>query len=198
MRYFLVAGIVALLLAGCDRSNPAAATANDSQSTITTGSVLFSESSMVNTVVSDDSIPTMCDSTTRDSLHHLYDSLHHVNDSLRQVRMLGLLKDSLGLSADQYDSILVYVHTLSATLDTIRAQVHGGLITRDQARDLVKAARDQFIASVESVLTADQLTLFDRWLIHFWDCNHHRHGEPGGPGRGEGPEGPEHRFGGRH
>ena len=193
-----MAGIFALLLAGCDRSNPTGIAANDSQSTISTGSVLFSETSMYTEVTSDDSIPSMCDSSTRDSLRHFNDSLHHANDSLRQVRMLGLLRDSLGLSADQYDSILVYVQTLSTTLDTIRVQVHDGLITRDQARDLVKAARDQFVASVESILTNDQLTLFDTWLIHFWDCNHHRRGGPEGHGGPRGPEGPEHRFGDRH
>lgn len=192
MKYLFVAGLFALVIAGCDRNNPTAVSSDNSPSTLSSGNVAFSESVMVTNVVTSDPALIMCDSSSRDSVRHIVDSLRHTEDSLRQVRMLGLLKDSLGLSDAQIDSIKLYAQTLSSTLESIHAQVRDSSITRDQAVEMVKAARDQFIASIQSVLTADQLALFDRWIYHFWNCDH-RPGEFGGGPRG--PEGPGHHDG---
>jgi hypothetical protein len=206
MKNLFVAVFFALLLVGCDKSSPTAATDNSTSSSAVTAAndVAFSEYSMYVSAVTADSLDTLIcnDSTAHDSLHHHFrdslrhadDSLHHFRDSLHIVHMFSLLKDSLALTDAQVDSIQVYVQTLFAALDTIHAQVRDSVITRDEALVLVQTARDQFITSVESILTADQLALLDEWMIKFWNHEHQR-GHRGGGEHG-GMHGDDH--GGMH
>ena len=65
-------------------------------------------------------------------------------------------------------------------------------------RELVKAARDQFVASVQSILTTDQLALFDRWVVKFWNKAGHRGGPRGHGGSGGHGEPGEHGGMGGH
>lgn len=177
----------ALLLVGCDKSNPTESTSASSSE------VAFSETSMLKmAIITVDGLVVI---TGADSVCH---------DSLRNVRMLDSLTIHLGLTAEQFDSVNVYGATLFTSLQDIRQQVKDTLITKLQARDLVKAARDQFIASVRSILTTEQTTIFDAWIIKFWNKQGHRggprghggpnggHGGPGGSGGHRGPGGGGH------
>jgi hypothetical protein len=186
MKNLFTAVFFALMLVGCDKSSPTAAMdSSPSSSAVTsTSDVAFSELSMYTIVVAADSLVTASgpDSSVldslhcrRDSLYHHCDSLRHANDSLRQIQILGLLRDSLGLTDAQIDSITVYAQTLFTSLDSIHSQLRDSLITKDQALVLVQSARDQFLASLQSILTTDQLTLLDEWIIKFWD-HQHEHG----------------------
>jgi hypothetical protein len=181
MKNIVAVVLFALVLVGCDKSNPTDTTAASSSS------VAFSETSMLK-AVGDDVVTFGADTVC--------------HDSLRNVRMLDSLNIHLGLSIEQFDSVKVYGATLHAALESIKQQVKDTLITKVQARELVKAARDQFIASIQSILTADQLVKFDAWVLKFWNKAGHRghggrggHGGPGGngghgrPGGHDGPGG---------
>jgi len=175
MKKIFAVALFALLLVGCDKSNPTDTT------TASSSAVEFSETSMLKMTVLqvDDIIIT----TTADSVCH---------DSLRHGRMLNSLNIHLGLTPEQFDSVKVYGITLFNTLKDIRQQVKDSLITKIQARELVKAARDQFIASVQSILTTEQLVKFNKWVVRFWNKAGHRGGGPrghGGPGGNGGPGG---------
>lgn len=169
--------LFALLLVGCDKSNPTEAV------TSTSSSVSFSETSMLKMTIPkvDDIVIT----TTADSVCH---------DSLRNGRMLDSLYVHLGLTTEQYDSVKVFGSILFVTLQDIRQQVKDTLITKIEARDLVKSARDQFIASVLSILTVEQLPLFDKWILKFWNNTGHKGGPRGHGGRHGGHGGQDDPF----
>ncbi len=164
MKNILVAAIFALLLVGCDRSNPVESD--------NTSDALYSETTMYNTAVSSDA----------ELVGLQADGVAH--DSIRHGRMLGHLKVFVGLSDEQFDSVKVYAQTMFLSLKDIRTQVHDSLITKEQARELVKASRDQFVTSVKSILTGDQIAKFERWITNFWSKHPRRHGHGGHGGRG--------------
>lgn len=157
MKNILAIVFVALLLVGCDKSNPTAV-----NTSAATGDVAFSEASMYKTVTATDS---EYESLERDSVAH---------NSHRHGKMIGTLKWFVGLTDAQVESVKVYGKTLFETLQSIRQQVRDSVITKDEAKILVQAARDQFIASVKMILTADQLAKFEEWIVKFWNKHHHR------------------------
>jgi hypothetical protein len=186
---------VVVLIAGCDRSDPITSPSAEGIDLVSsTIDVPYSEQSMLNGVLITN---LRVDGSVADS--GCYDSLKHRG-------MLDSLKEYVLLTDAQVESVNVFAATLKATLDTIRSQAQAGLISRDSARALVKAARDLFIASVRSVLTNDQETLLDAWILKFWERpiggpggprhggrggRGGGHGGPGGPGGGgPGPHGP--------
>ncbi len=164
MKNILLAAIFALILVGCDRSNPVGS--GD------TSEALYSEEAMYTTAVSSDI----------EIVHMQGNGPGH--DSIRHGRMLGHLKVHLGLSDAQFDSVKVYAETMFLSLKDIRTQVHDSLITKVQARELVKAARDQFVTSVNSILTGDQIAKFERWIAKFWHKHPRRPGHDGRGGHG--------------
>jgi hypothetical protein len=83
--------------------------------------------------------------------------------------MLDSLKVYLTLTDEQFALLKAAGTTLFTALEDIRAQVQAKTVTPDSALVLVKAARDQFVASVKIFLTADQLVKFDQWLILYWN-----------------------------
>ena len=160
----------ALLMVGCDNSTSV-------DTTSAAGEALFSEESMYKTVTSTD-----------DDLAQMHGE-GPVHDSLRHGRMLGHLKVHLGLTDEQFDSVKVYAKSMFLTLKDIRDQVHDSLITREQARELVTAARTQFVASIKLILTEEQLIKLEDWITNFWNRPPHRRHGHRGPG---GPDGPGH------
>ena len=188
MKSIVAALIVAFVVIGCDKSGPV-----DSSTTYVQDEAMFSELSMAKT----SGAVTVADGGPSDSIVCPH-------DSLRNQHMLDSLKAFLTLTDAQFDSVRVYGATLFATLEGIKAQIDAKTITRDSAQALVKAARDLFVVSVKNILTADQLTIFEKWLTNFWnrpplrgipggrghDGRGHGHGGPGGPGRPGGPGGP--------
>ncbi|MCK9408019.1 MAG: hypothetical protein M0R68_02680 [Bacteroidetes bacterium] len=177
MKQILVAALFALVLVGCDKSNPVENT--------TSSEALFSEESMYKTTIMTD---------VEIEQRHGIDSGH---DSLRHGRMLGHLKMFIGLTEIQFDSVKKYAQTMFITLHDIRSQVHDSLITRDQARELVVAARVQFVTSVTLILTAEQVVKFEEWVANFWNNPSHRRGHGGKGGHGGGHGGPGGGPGGR-
>ncbi|MBI2429988.1 MAG: hypothetical protein HYV29_14560 [Ignavibacteriales bacterium] len=161
--------VAALLLVGCDNNSPV-------EPTVSSTDIEFSETSMYKTAVAtDEELVRLC----ADSVAH---------DSLRHGRMLGSLQWYVGLSDAQVESVKVYGKSLFEVLQNIRLQVKDSTITRDEARTLVQAARDQFVASVKSILTEDQITKFEEWIVKFWN-KHHRRGHGRGGRGGDGGHG---------
>jgi hypothetical protein len=154
---------------------------------------------MFDAVVVTDTVPAWCDSAARDSFWRAHDRVHRWNDSLRQDRILEHLTERLGLTGEQVDSIRAFAQRLTDALGSIRVQVRDSVMTKEEARASVAAAREEFIASVRSVLTADQLALLDEWILHFWNRGIGRgpHGGPMGPGD-HGRDGGFERGPGRH
>ncbi|KAB2923479.1 MAG: hypothetical protein F9K22_08895 [Bacteroidetes bacterium] len=174
MKNLLVAALFLLAMTGCDNSgNPVEAPS--------AGEAEYSELSMYTTAVATDAEYAVM---RADSLAH---------DSLRHGKMLGTLKRHLGLTDAQVESVKVYGKTLFEKLQGIRLQVRDSVLTKESARSLIQAARDEFIASLTSILTDEQKELLDGWIERFWD---RRHGGGGRPGRPHGPHGP-HGPGGR-
>jgi hypothetical protein len=164
MKQIFVVVLMLIALVGCDQSNPAEATSP--------ADVEYNELSMFKTTVA-----------AQNEVEQLQtQNIYH--DSLRHGRMLGTLIRYVGLNGAQIESVKVYGRNMFETLKGIRAQVHDSLITREEARSLVIAAREQFIASVRSVLTEEQSAKLDEWIVKFWNK---QHGRP--PGR-RGPHGP--------
>lgn len=164
MKYVLAITLMVIVLVGCDQSNPAEATSP--------ADVEYNELSMYKSTVA-----------TQNEVEQLRtQNIYH--DSLRHGRMLGTLIRYIGLNEAQIESVKVYGGVMFETLKGIRAQVRDSLITCDEARNLVIAAREQFIASIRSVLTDEQSTKLDEWIIKFWNK---QHGRP--PGR-RGPHSP--------
>lgn len=176
MKSILAALMITLLVVGCDQSSPV-----DSNSDLAQQEATFSELSMYNTTQA----PSTVQIITADSGRQFH-------DSLRNMRMLDSLKAYLSLTDEQFTSVKTYGATLFATLADIRNQVMSKTITREEAKTLVIAARDQFVTSVKSILTADQLTLFTTWLEKHWNKPPHR----GVPGGRKGHGGPGGRHGG--
>lgn len=156
MKSIFAALMVAFLVIGCDHSNPnSSSSGNTGQS-----QVMFSELSMAktaNAMLSTD-ISTVGD-----------DGVQYLHDSMRNAQMLDSLKVYLSLTEVQFTSLKEYGTTLLATLGGIRSQVIVQSVTKDSARLLVIAARDQFVASVNSMLTTQQSALFQTWLIRYWN-----------------------------
>jgi hypothetical protein len=173
MRNIFVVLFFALMLVGCDRnsSNPVTPTAASDD-------VAFSETSMYKTVIANDSefVRLRCDSLAHDSLRH--------------GKMLGTIRWFVRLSEAQMESVKVYGKTLFDALQSIRQQVLDSTITKEEARMLVQTARAQFVSSVESILTEEQIAKFEEWIVKFWNKHHGRgHGRgPGERGRHEYPD----------
>jgi hypothetical protein len=169
MKHFLAAAVFALILVGCDQSNPV--------ENSTGGEALYSEASMYKmTIMSDTEIEQMQGNGPG-------------HDSLRHGRMLGHLKTVVGLTDVQFDSVKVYAQTMFVALNDIRSQVHDSLITREQAQVRVAEVRAQFVASITAILTTDQLAKFEEWVANFWNKPPHRRGPGGRGGHGGGPGG---------
>jgi len=164
MKNVLAVTLMVIALVGCDQSNPAEATSPTD--------VEYSELSMYKTTVA---AQNEVEQLRTQNIYH---------DSLRHGRMLGTLIRYVGLNDTQIESVKVYGSIMFETLKGIRAQVHDSLITREEARNLVNAAREQFIASVRSILSEEQSAKLDEWIVKFWTK---QHGRP--PGR-RGPHGP--------
>ncbi len=159
MKNFLAAALFALLLVGCDKSNPIENSASSD--------ALFGEETMYKTTI-----------TSEDEMVRMHGN-GPAHDSLRHGRMLGHLKRYVRLTDVQMDSVKVYAITLFNTMKGIRTQVRDSLITRAQARELVKGARDQFVSSIRAILTTEQVTKFDEWVKKFWNKHPRRHGHGG-------------------
>ena len=170
MKNIFAVVFIALLLVGCDKNNPVDQTATSTE-------VEFSETSMYKTSVA----------TDKELVRLCADNIAH--DSLRHGRMIGSLRRYVGLSDAQVESVKVYGKSLFESLQKIRQQVKDSTITREEARTLVQAARDQFIASVKSILTEDQITKFEDWIVKFWNKHHRRGHGRGGRGGHHGPGG---------
>jgi hypothetical protein len=184
MKSIFAALVLALLVVGCDRSGPVDASADQ------TTEATFSELSMYKITIETEAVQIIS-----------ADSGKHQHDSLRNGRMMDSLKTFLKLSDAQFDSVKLYGATLFATLGDIRTQVMTNVITRDSARVFVAEARNTFVLSVKSILSAEQLTLFETWLTRHWLDDHRGgrgpggrghggrggHGRPGGPGGHGGP-----------
>ena len=191
MKQFLGAVLAAFLLAGCERGNPIDGQSTSSASSDQTTLSLLKSDAPYGEITMD-----VAAGARILDFPDCADSGIHVHDSLRHKHMLDSLIAHLGLSSAQADSLKAYGAALLASLKDIRTLVDSRTITRDSAMTLVKAARDQFVASVKSILTADQLVLFDAWLQKFWIRPPHGpgrddpHGRGGrGPGGHRGPGG---------
>lgn len=171
MKNLLAAALFAVILIGCDNSSPIEADQNSD--------AMYSETSMLKTTqATDDELRTNQGNGP-------------AHDSLRHARMLNHLKTYVGLTDEQFDSVHVYARTLFTTLNDIRTQVKDTIITREQAKELVVAARARFIASVTAIVTEEQLTLLTDWVQKFWNKPAGRKGPggKGGPGHGHGGHG---------
>ncbi len=169
MKQFFAALMVTLVLIGCDTTGPSEQSAETA--------ALYGEETMYTTTVS-----------TEAELQMMHGN-GPGHDSIRHGRMLGHIKMFVGLTDEQFDSVKVYAETMFLTLKDIRTKVRDSVITRDQARELVVAARLQFVASIKLILTADQLVKFEEWVTKFWN-KHPRRGGHGGRGGHDGPGGP--------
>ncbi len=179
MRLTFAAMLMALMVIGCDKSGPVGMDTGTDQAIEAT----YGEMTMLKTTETAGSIQVI-----------IADTGIVAHDSLRNTRMLDSLKAYLALTDEQFASLKGFGTKLFTTLGEIRLQVISHTITRDSAKTLVIAARAEFIASVKSILTEAQLTLFDAWLAKHWNKPPFRgrggHGGPGGPGgRGHGGKG---------
>jgi hypothetical protein len=166
MKNILFAALAAAVLIGCDNSNPAdASMPADAE---------YSETSMYKTTVA----------SQTEAIQLQSKNMFH--DSHRHGRMLGTLKRHVQLTEAQFESVKVYGTTLFEEIQAIRSQVQDSLITREEALELVIAAREQFLLSVKSILTEEQIALFDEWILRFWNKHH---GRPPGRGHHQGPGG---------
>lgn len=169
MKYFLFALVLSVVLVGCSKNNPV----ETSSDATVQADAMFGEQSMVNVA-------------TASSVNGVLvaDSGGCVHDSLRNQHMLDSLKAYLTLTDEQFVQLQQLGTTLFSTLKDIRAQVKAGTITRDSAKVLVTASRDQFVASVKLILTTEQLALFETWITDYWNkpIGH-------GGGRHHGPHG---------
>ncbi len=164
----IIPALFALLLVGCDQSNPV------EQNYLS--DALYGEESMYKATI-----------TTEAELSVMKGE-GSAHDSVRHGRMLGHLKTYLELTDAQFDSAKVYAGTMFETLKNIRTQVHDSVITRAEAKVLVVEARAEFVASIKLILTADQIVKFERWVTEFWNKHPRRHGHGGRGGHG-GPGG---------
>ena len=103
---------------------------------------------------------------------------------------LDKLAETLGLTDEQKTQLNNLMTTNHDQVQAIREQVEAGTLTRDAAKDQIKALHQAEKAAVAAILTSDQLAQFERIL------RHPRFG--GGPeGHGHGPDGdhprPRHR-----
>ena len=171
MKQILAAMLFTFILIGCDNSNPSDANVNSE--------AMYGEETMYKTTISTYSEISLMQGNGPG------------HDSIRHGRMLGHLKTYVGLTDVQFDSVKVYAQTLFLSLKDIHKQYHDSLITREEARELVKTARGQFVISVKSILTEEQSAKFDVWVERFWNKPPHRggHGKPGGRGHGNGGPG---------
>jgi hypothetical protein len=149
MRSLLGVMLIAVLFAGCSKNNPVSTDSISSSS-----AAAYSAASMYKTAG---------DSTAAT------DSTVCPYDSLRNVHMLNSIKVYLTLSDSQYALLQTIGDTMFAQLKAIRTLVKSNQISRDSSHVLVDAARAQFVASVQAILTTDQLTLFTTWLTLYWD-----------------------------
>ncbi|MHB1049396.1 MAG: hypothetical protein ACYC09_04885 [Bacteroidota bacterium] len=166
MKNILFAALAAAVLIGCDNSNPAdASMPADAE---------YNETSMYKTTVA----------SQTEAIQLQSKNMFH--DSLRHGKMLGTMKRHVQLTEAQFESVKVYGKALFDELKDIRSQVQDSLITKEQARELVIAARAQFIDSVKSILTEEQVAKFEEWIVRFWNKHH---GRPPGRGHHQGPGG---------
>ena len=156
MKQFLAAVLALVIVAGCERSGPTDSAS--SQTSVAAQSIgQFGEVSMYMMTVT-----STVDITPAEVEIQPY-------DSLKNNAMLDSLTVYLALTGDQVILLKAAGTTLFTALEDIHAQVTANTLTPDSALVLVKAARDQFVASVKAFLTADQLVRFDQWLILYWN-----------------------------
>ena len=150
MRSLLGLMLIAVLFAGCSKNNPVGTdSASSSSSTAAYSAVSMYKTAGDSTATTDSSVCT--------------------HDSLRNVHMLDSIKVYLSLSDSQYVLLQTIGDTLFAQLKAIRTLAKSNQISRDSSHVLVDAARAQFVASVQAILTTDQLTLFTTWITLYWD-----------------------------
>jgi len=156
MKHLLAAILALVIVAGCERSGPTdSASSQTSVAAQSTGT--FGEVSMYKMTVT--SAADIAPAEIEIQAH----------DSLKNNAMLDSLKVYLALTDEQVTLLKAAGITLFTALEDIRAQVQAKGMTSDSALVLVKAARDQFVASVKTILTADQLVKFEEWLTLYWN-----------------------------
>lgn len=169
MKPIFAAMLIAVLFVGCSKNDPVSSDSSASSSS----QAAFSAATMYKTAG---------DSTTT------ADNTVCTHDSLRNVHMLDSIKTYLTLSDEQYSLLQTIGDTLYAQLKAIHSLVKSHAISCDSSRVLVDAARAQFVASVQAILTTDQQRLFTTWLSLYWSQvgtgggPGGRHGIPGGNG----------------
>lgn len=183
MKRLLAFIAITLLLAGCKRDNNPVDSGFDSIQS----EAAYSELSMYNTAVA----KVTATGTV------LADSGGCVHDSIRNIRMLDSLKAYLSLSDDQFVQLQQIGTTLFTRLREIRTMVKDSVISRDSAKVLVAEARTAFVTSVNTILTANQQTLFAQWIELYWNKPRGGHGGHGGPGGHHGHGGPGGNGGGK-
>jgi hypothetical protein len=149
MKSIFAAILVTVLFVGCSKNDPVSTDSTSSSS----GTTTYSAATMYKTAG---------DSTTT------ADNTVCTHDSLRNVHMLDSIKTYLTLSDEQYTLLQTIGDTLYAQLKAIHTLVKSHSISCDSSRVLVDAARAQFVASVNAILTTDQQTLFTTWLSLYW------------------------------
>ncbi len=156
MKQILAAILALVLVAGCERGGPTdSASSQTSVAAQSTGT--FGEVSMYKMAVT--SAADIAPAEIEIQAH----------DSLKNNAMLDSLTVYLALTDGQVTLLKAAGTTLFTALENIRTQVQAKAVTPDSALVLVKAARDQFVASVKTILTADQLVKFEEWLTLYWN-----------------------------
>lgn len=156
MKQILAAILALVIVAGCERSGPTDSAS--SQTSVAAQSIgTFGEVSMYKMAVT--SAADIAPAEIEIQAH----------DSLKNNAMLDSLKVYLALTDEQITLLKAAGTTLFTALEDIRTQVQAKAVTPDSALVLVKAARDQFVASVKTILTADQLVKFEEWLTLYWN-----------------------------
>lgn len=159
-----------LLITGCSFDSP----------TESMTDVLYSEDSMVYTA------------TSASADFSMMSGSFHAHDSLKHMRMFQKLKDYVGLTDTQVAQVKVFADTLFSRLKAIKQTGRRDSLSRDSVKSLVKLERDNFINSVKSILTADQLVKFEEWITKFWDNKNGLWRPRGHRGHGHGGHGGGH------
>lgn len=159
MRVFLLAAAMALLVVGCDKTNP-----SDQLS----DADMFSEESMLNYATA---------STGDPGLQSINGGMHN---GPRQGKMIRHLTRFLELSDEQAETVRQMGDAMFAELSGIRDSVIAGELTREEARPLVESLREQFMDGLRLLLTPTQQDKLDEWMQHKWERGHQRRHRFGG------------------
>ncbi len=88
------------------------------------------------------------------------------------ARMMLSLKRFVGLSEEQWTSVKGFARVLANEVKTVRESFKNGDLSREEAFEQLRTARRTFVGSVKSILTDDQVPLFERWLRRVWYATH--------------------------